>query len=620
MLIFIKILYCKNNKHNLKRDKLLSGLLTLLLLTSFIITNFTGPNAYRKVIIDGDGSGLYAYLPAIIIHKTIDFTPVFEFEKSRRAPDYMGHYFHSHEEILINKFGCGTALLQLPFFLIAYLLSILTGLEADGYNVLFQYSVALSAIFWAFVGLIYFVKLASLYGIKKEYAWLIAILGFIGTNLFYYALVAPAASHIYSFSLISIFLYFMKKSFLVYNRKSLFISTFILGLIVLVRPVNILIVLALPFLSSSFNNFYSVIRKKLAKGDIIFIVLIMALSLSPQLVINYLQTGKLIFFSYQNEGFYFGHPELLNFLFSYRKGWLIYTPFMLLLVPGMITLYKRSKFEFFSFLGFLIILVYIFASWWNWFYGDSLGMRPMVDFYSIFFLVIALFISTVKQSRVFLIILLFISLSTALNLIQTYQFAKGIIHPDSMNKEAYWKVFLKTSDEYVGIIAATDESYYGTLSKYPFFETINDMEGTYPAWAIAKNRSEENFSGKYSAQLNNTVIYSPSFSYKIPESLISKKNLYVFFETMVFEKEQNAAIDALFIMDISNNEGQTIFYKKFHVKKLPDDIVGEWQKESIGFKLPELTTDMAQIKFYIWNVGKQGFLLDDLVIIIHEYN
>ena len=82
----------------------------------------------------------------------------------------------------------------------------------------------------------------------------------------------------------------------------------------------------------------------------------------------------------------------------------------------------------------------------------------------------------------------------------------------------------------------------------------------------------------------------------------------------------NAAKDALFIVDISNDEGETIFYKKFKVKKLPDDIVGEWQKESIGFKLPELTEDMVQIKFYIWNISKQNFFVDDSEIKIYEYN
>lgn len=603
----------------MKKDKFISGLLTLIL-ASFIISNFIGPNTYREVIIDGDGSGLYAYLPAIIIHKTIDFTPVFEFEKSRRAPDYMGHYFHSYEKILINKFSCGTALLQLPFFLIAYLLSLLIGLETDGYNVIFQYSVALSAIFWAFIGLIYFVKLATLYGVKKEYAWLITISGFIGTNLFYYTLVAPAASHIYSFSLISIFLYFMKKSFQEYDRKSVFISSFILGLIVLVRPANILVVIVLPFLSSSPKNFYQLIRNKFAKGDILLIVLVFIIGLSPQLIINYLQTGKLILYGYQNEGFYFTRPEILNFLVSFRKGWFIYTPFMLLLIPAIVTLFKRSRFEFFSFLGFFLVLIYIFSSWWNWFYGDSFGMRPMVDYYSIFFLIIALFVSSIKRPNMRLITFIFIGLTTILNLFQTYQYTKGIIHPDSMNREAYQKVFLKTSDEYVGIIAAADESYYGILNETPLFETMNDMEGIYPGWTNAKNPGKKTFSGQNSAQLNDTIIYSPSFSYRIPESLVSKRNLYVFFEAMLLENKINAAIDALFIVDISNNEGQTIFYKKFQVKKLPDDIVGEWQKESIGFKLPELIEDMVQIKFYIWNINRQDFLLDDLMIRIHEYH
>lgn len=593
-----------------------------MLLVSFAITNFVGTDTYRKVIIDGDGSGLYAYLPTIIIYKTIDFTPVFEFEKSRRAPDYMGHYFHSYEEKLINKFSCGTALLQLPFFLIAYFLSFLIGLEADGYNVLFQYSVALSAILWAFVGLIYFVRLATLYGIKKEYAWLITISGFIGTNLFYYTLVAPAASHIYSFSLISIFVYFMKKSFQEYDRKSIFISTFVLGLIVLVRPANILVVMALPFLSSPFKNFYKIIRKKLAKGDIIFIVLIIITSLSPQLIINYLQTGKLIFYGYLNEGFYFDRSEIMNFLFSFRKGWLAYTPFMLLLIPAIVTLFKRSKFEFFSFLGFFLALIYIFSSWWNWFYGDSFGMRPMVDFYSIFFLVIALFIMSLKRSWIILITYSFIGLIIALNLIQSYQYAKGIIHPDSMNKKAYWKVFLKTSDDYVGIIAADDESYYGIFNKQPLFETMNNIEGVYPGWTNPERHMQEAYaySGKYSAQLNETLIYSPSFTYNIPDSIIGKKNLYVFFKAMILKNEPNAAINALFIVDISNTEGQTIFYKKFKVKKLPDKTVGEWRNESIGFKLPEIIEDMVQIKFYIWNVKKNDFFVDDLEINIHEYN
>lgn len=604
----------------MNKDKLFGGLLIFIFLVAFISANFVGPNKYRKVIIDGDGSGLYAYLPAIFIYHTTDFKQVFEFEKSRRSPDYMGHYFHLYEDTLINKFSSGTALLQLPFFLLAYILSLLFGLEADGQNALFQYSVAFSAMFWAFLGLLYFIKLTKLYQLRTEVAWTIAITGLLGTNLFYYTFIAPAASHAYSFSLISIFLYFLKKNFLEYNRKSIYLAAFLLALIVLVRPINIIVVAVIPFIASSAKELINSIKGKLISGDIFIIILIFLLGISPQLIINYIQTGYLIVYGYQNEGFYFTRPEITNFLVSYRKGWLVYTPFMLLLIPAIFMLYKRSKFEFFSFIGFFILLIFVFSSWWNWFYGDSFGMRPMIDYYSLFFLLIALLISSIKNSKVLVFTALFITGAIALNLIQSIQYSKGIIHPDSMNKEAYWKVFLKTSVEYAGIIAAGDESFYGKLDKEPFYETTNDLESTHPGWSNPDKTEIASFSGTYAIQMDQLQIYSPSYSYKIPKTLIGQKNLFIFFETMLFQNEAKAADNALFVVDISSNNGETVFYKKFKVNKLPNDIINKWDKESISFKLPEITNEMTKMKFYIWNLEGKTFLVDDLSIRFYEYH
>lgn len=604
----------------MNKKKLFACLLAFVLLVSFTISNFIGPNHYRRIIIDGDGSGLYAYLPTLIIYKSVDFTPVFEYEKSRRAPDYMGHYFHEHDGILINKFTAGTALLQLPFFLIAYILSLIFGLEADGYNILFQFAVALAALFWVFVGILYFIRLALLYNLKNNVAWVFIITGFIGTNLFYYALIAPAASHVYSFSLISIFLYYMKIFFMTYNRKALFLSSLLLALIILIRPVNIVIVLALPFLASSPKNLVSGIKKKIKTGDIFIGSLVFIIGISPQLIINYLQTGNLIIYGYENEGFYFTRPETLNFLLSYRKGWLVYTPLMILLIPALIALFKRSRFEFYSFLGFFIMLIYIFSSWWNWFYGDSFGMRPMIDYYSLFFLVIAIFISGIKKQWLWVIISIFIGIAISLNLIQTIQYAKGIIHPDSMSKEAYWEIFLKTSDDDAGIIAAGDESYYGKMDEKPFFETTNDMESKYNNWSNPEKSDLNAYSGSFAVQMNHSSVYSPSFTYKIPETFVQKNNLYVEVEAMILQNEANAAKDALFIVDISDLDKQTIFYKKFKVKKLPDSLSEEWKIEHIGFKLPPLTDEMDSIKFYIWNLKGGKFMIDDFSIKIYEYH
>ncbi len=81
----------------------------------FVIVNVIGTDSIRRVFIDGDGSGHYAYLPSLVIYHSVDFGQVFEFEKQQRPPDYMGHYFHSHGNIYIDKYTSGTALLQLPF-------------------------------------------------------------------------------------------------------------------------------------------------------------------------------------------------------------------------------------------------------------------------------------------------------------------------------------------------------------------------------------------------------------------------------------------------------------------------------------------------------------------------
>ncbi len=454
------------------------GLLFILMTFSFITVNFIGPNESRKVLIDGDGSGLYAYLPSAFVFHTFDFTAVLESEKERRPPDYQGHYFHDVDGTLINKFSCGQALLQLPFFIVAYFLSLLLGFEMDGYNILFQYSVAIAALFWTSVGLLFFVKLARTYQISKEKAWLMAFIGFFGSNLFFYTLISPSHSHAYSFSIITITLYFVRKSFLSQSRNAILMAAFCFGLVVLVRPVNIIAVAGFPFLASSTFQFRSTIKNKLVNFHFLAAALVFVLALSPQFIINYLQTGKSIIYGYQNEGFYFSHPELFNFLFSFRKGWFVYTPLMLLLVPAIVTLYKRSKYEFYTFIVFCVLIVYVFSSWWNWFYGDSFGMRPMVDFYGLFFLVIVLMVNNLKKKFLSITISIFVLLVVFLNLFQSWQYAVDIIHPDAMNKEAYSYVFLRTDKSYKNAVSGTDESFYGTSENKAFFETKNDLDST----------------------------------------------------------------------------------------------------------------------------------------------
>ncbi|MBC8320744.1 MAG: hypothetical protein H8E34_08480 [Bacteroidetes bacterium] len=598
------------------------SILLFTLVVVFVIVNFQGTETVRKVFIDGDGSGHYAYLPSLLIFHSVDFEEVFQFEKHRRPPDYTGHNFLKKGDILINKYTVGTALLQLPFFIVGLLLSLLFGFAPDGYNIIFQYCIAFSTLFWVGIGIIYFIKLLVTYGVDRKFAWVMAIISLFGTNLFFYTFIQPSFTHAYSFTLITIFLYFCRRVFLDYEKRYVLAAAFLLGLIVLVRPVNILVVASLPFIAGTPHNFMNSIKRKLSDHHYILAILVFLLAISPQLIINYLQTGTLIIYGYENEGFYFSNPQIFDFLFGYRKGWFVYSPMFLLLFPAIINIWRRqSAYAFFTFILFILILVYIFSAWWNWFFGDSFGMRPMVDYYGLFMLVIALQLHQLKSLVLKIGAVIFVCLVILLNLVQSYQYNKGIIHPDSMSKKSYWHVFMKMDREYISVIAGGDESFYGKLSDMPFFSTQNQIDYFDEGWTTSNLVNKESaFSDSLSVIQNAIQIYSPTFSFNISDSLIGYNNIFVRFNTHYYEMEQNAALSAVFVVDISDTTGNTVFYKAFRIKHLPDDSVSEWKMGSIGFKLPEIKGNMAYIKFYIWNIEKQTYLLDDLSMKFYTYN
>lgn len=595
------------------------SIITLLIL-SFALSCFFRKTTTDTVLIDGDGSGHYSWLPSIFIYKTLDFKDVFESEKLRKGLSYQGHNYHDVNGITVNKFPPGTALLIMPFFIIALIISKLSGIPVDGYSFIFQYSVGIAAVFWAIMGLVFLYRLLLTYKIKPKTSLLLVSVSFFGTNLFAYTYLMPAFSHVYSFALISLLLFYTRTYFQKNTISSLIISSIILGLIITVRPVNILIILFIPFLASSSKCFTNSVIYKFKDFKIVYAVGAFILAISPYFIINYLQSGVLFYDAYTNEGFYWADPEIVNFLFSFRKGWFIYTPLLLLIFPSMYALYKKNKFELLWFLIFIIVLVYVFSSWWNWFYGDSFGMRPMVDFTSVFILLISLYYSNLK-GIIKSVTLIFIILAISLNIIQSYQYTKGIIHPDSMDKEAYSYVFLRTDAKYSGSISGGAEYYYGKLTTIPFYEELNDFEEDYNNWAkLWTFESTEVYSGNKSVSMTLKKNFSPALNWKIHDSLINRQNLYVKIETMYFEPQKNSAKNALFIIDIQNEQGKTVFYKGAKLKHIPNNITEEWIRASTGFKIPHLDEEHYRIKIYVWNVQKTNFLVDDLKVGFYEYN
>ena len=53
-------------------------------------------------------------------------------------------------------------------------------------------------------------------------------------------------------------------------------------------------------------------------------------------------TGNWLFNLLCRETFYFSKPKILEFLFSYRKGWLLYSPIFILSFLGLFNMYKTK--------------------------------------------------------------------------------------------------------------------------------------------------------------------------------------------------------------------------------------------------------------------------------------
>jgi len=570
--------------------------------------------------IDGDGSGYYSYLTTVFRYKTTDFKSVYEYEKTRRGLDYMGHYFHEYNGKIVNKYYAGTAVMMLPFYVMASVLSKLANMPVDGYNILFQYAAAFAAAFYLAIGLLLVNALLKTFTIRKPIRVLTLLSLLLGTNLFYYAFMHPAHSHVYSFAAIAGFAYFARLYMLHGNAKALYSMSLLLGLVALIRPTNLLLVLLIPFFATDFQIVKQRVTALFKKPLLIFSALIFFLMFfSVQIIFNYLQTGEFILYTYKNEGFHFLQPATWSFLFSYRKGFFIYTPLMLLLFSGFIVLFRQSKFQTYWLLGFLIVLVYFLSSWWNWFFGDSFGMRAMIDYYPIFAILLALGFSALSKIRAGKIFLtLFLLLIVPLNLVQAYQYEVGILHPDSMNKDKYWHVFFKTDKAYRNVLGSQPEPVFKSLSSYRQLDFFMDMESVSPLWTgNAIQLSGEAYSGMYLAQIDEKSAFSPTLVLANSQLFVTESAMYVSAHLMYRELKINAAAKAMMVYAATNTNNQLVFYKVQKLKQLPDEVTNSWRYAEFGMKVPAWSSDVAQVKVYIWNPDGTAFQLDDLAVNIY---
>ena len=418
-------------------------LIGILLIQIGVILNIRPwRNAEKKnALINWDVTSYYSYLPAIFVHKDLKF----EFLNNSEINYAEKHQFWPETAPNGNKViktTMGMSVLYFPFFIISHIYSLVKDkVVANGFSKPYEIGLTFSSIFYMMIGLFFLAKvLRSIYDEKK--VSILLFLVFLGTNLFYYATTEPCMSHVYTFSLASVFMYITMKIYEKNNWKFFIFLGLIYGLLFLVRPTNILFILA--FLLYKIESFSS-LNKRLYwliqhYKKLTISIVISVLIGSVQFFYWKWATGNWFFNSYVGEQFYFNQPRIIEFLFSYRKGWLVYTPIFIFSFLGLYKMYVRKNPWFFSILIMLPVLVYLFSSWWCWWFGGGFGMRPMIDYYPLLIIPLGEILST-KISYKKYILNFILAGFVSLNLFQTLQRRNLVIHWDSMSKESYWAFF-----------------------------------------------------------------------------------------------------------------------------------------------------------------------------------
>lgn len=399
-------------------------------------------------VINSDGKGYYGYLTTIFIYQDIEYSFIEEYEKQYYPSD--GTAFKEFRMPIngriVNKTFPGLALLWLPFFLIAHLLSIITANPADGYSIIYQYSIGFAALFYLWLGSKFLFKLTQLLGAKLKEAAFITIAVLLGTNITYYAIVEASMGHIYSFSLFTIFSYYIIKAFDKFKLQHFLIATLAYALAVIIRPTNAIFIVLVIFIATNPGELLQKLQQLLKYPKTIFLsLLLFVLILSIPPIVWQIHSGNFFVWSYGEEGFNFTDPHFFSILFSYNKGWFIYTPIAFLAMFGFIKLYKHSKMQFWILLIALILHIYIASCWWVWHYTSKFSQRVFIDFYVVLgILLVFLFKAIDKKHLLNKVVVSLISILIIFNLFQFYQHSKWVFPYGYITKEIYWNSFNRT--------------------------------------------------------------------------------------------------------------------------------------------------------------------------------
>lgn len=379
--------------------------LSLFCILVFVVTIFVAIKRNHQWgfynTLGWDSLGYYLYIPATMANDSL-----FENLDTKSQPDnpdswVFKDYPGTHKVFI--KYTYGVALTEAPFFIAsrAWYRSCYGVPPPHPYSPSDMIAVIVSGAFYLACGM-FVLGLLLLRYFDIKTVLLTEVILWLGTNLFMYSSIIVGFSHVPSFFLIASLIYLTP---ILYQRQRhiyFFLAAVILGLIVLIRPTNVVIALY-PLLYDVYNMTQLSARGQWIKANLLKLLWFPILGFLvwiPQFMYWHYLSGHWLLYSYDHEGFpYWYRPKMLQVLLHAKNGFFVYAPLMLLSMAGLYQILRRRLHSAPVILVVFVLTDYICGSWWYWNFGQAYGFRPYIDYMPMLAIPMAYFISSAAVWR-----------------------------------------------------------------------------------------------------------------------------------------------------------------------------------------------------------------------------
>jgi hypothetical protein len=397
----------------------------------------------------------------------------------------------------------------------------------------------------------------------------------------------------------------------------------LIGLAALIRPTEIVTVL-IPLLwgagSGARQHIRGLVRnwrQWLVIGTVIFSIG------AIQLIYWKGATGHWVIDSYGNpgEGLDLWRPHVGDFIFSFRKGWLVYTPLMVFAVIGLPLLITRRVQGGVAIVALTMVYLYVTSSWSCWWYADSFGSRPMVALYGVLSVPLAVLMERLHSLRRVLAMpsLALLAAVVVLNLFQTWQFQNGIIHSSRMTKPAYCAVFacLSVPDGFEDLLLVrrsySEDQGAPDLSKYRRVSVPSEFIARIPSEVDTFITDTTNGRARVVYALGDGVDWTPAFH--IPFNVLTSSD-HAWISAEWYVKSPVTAPRLTCVHSFENAHG----HYGYHGTDLEwsSMSIAEWDTIKTYYLTPEVRNKEDVLRMYFWSRDTTRFLVDGPVITVYE--